>query len=138
VGYVVAVPCSQSAGGGTGYGHTGSRADALAASAPGQAWKRLPAGDGAKGPRLHDWALATLPIIREPAEGFERWLLIRRSITDPADLACYLCFGPAGTTIDQLVRIAGPAARPLSHTLAWSRCRRAHQARARSSHYWRR
>ena len=107
LGYVVAVPCSQSAGAGTGYGNTGSRADALAAAAPAQAWKRLSAGDGAKGPRLYDWALAALPIDREPSEGFERWLLIRRSIADPADLAYYLCFGPAGTTLSQLVRVAG-------------------------------
>src|SRR5262252_10678868 len=92
VGYVVAVPCSQSTGPGTGYGNTGSRADVLAASAPEQAWKRLSAGDGAKGPRLYDWALATLPIDREPTEGFERWLLIRRGIADPAELAYYLCF----------------------------------------------
>jgi SRSO17 transposase len=107
LGYVVAVPCSQSVGSGTGYGKTGSRADILAAAAPAQAWKRLSAGDGAKGPRLYDWAMATLPIARGPSEGFERWLLIRRSITDPAELAFYLCFGPAGTAIDQLVRIAG-------------------------------
>jgi SRSO17 transposase len=107
LGYVVAVPCSQSVGSGTGYGNTGSRADALGAAAPAQAWKRLSAGDGAKGPRLYDWALATLPIAREPSEGFERWLLIRRSTTDPTDLAYYLCFGPAGTTIGQLARVAG-------------------------------
>jgi SRSO17 transposase len=103
--YVVAVPCSQSTGPGTGYGNTGSRADVLAASAPEQAWKRLSAGDGAKGPRLSDWALATLP--GEPGEGPERWLLIRRSITDPAELAYYLCWGPAGTPIAELVRVAG-------------------------------
>jgi SRSO17 transposase len=107
IGYVVAVPCSQSTGPGTGYGNTGSRADVLAASAPEQAWKQLSAGDGAKGPRLSDWALATLPATGEPGEGFQRWLLIRRSITDPADLAYYLCSGPADTTIDQLVRVAG-------------------------------
>jgi SRSO17 transposase len=107
LGYVVAVPCSQSTGPGTGYGNTGSRADALAAAAPAQAWKRLSAGDGAKGPRLYDWAMATLPVTREPSEGFERWLLIRRSITDPGELAYYLCFGPAGSTIGHLVHIAG-------------------------------
>jgi SRSO17 transposase len=107
LGYVVAVPCSQSVSAGTGYGNTGSRADALAAAAPAQAWKRLSAGDGAKGPRLYDWAMATLPTGREPTEGFERWLLIRRSITDPEELAYYLCFGPAGTTIGQLIRVAG-------------------------------
>src|SRR5215469_16432156 len=107
LGYVVAVPCSQSVGAGTGYGNTGSRADALAAAAPAQAWKRLSAGDGAKGPRLYDWAMATLPIVRDPAEGYDRWLLIRRGITDPEELAYYLCFGPAGTIISQLVRVAG-------------------------------
>jgi SRSO17 transposase len=107
LGYVVAVPCSQSVGSGIGYGNTGSRADILAAAAPAQAWKRLSAGDGAKGPRLYDWAMATLPITGDPGEGYHRWLLIRRSITDPAELAFYLCFGPAGTTIGQLVRIAG-------------------------------
>jgi len=106
LGYVVAVPCSQSVGPGTGYGNTGSRADVLAAAAPEQAWKRLSAGDGAKGPRLYDWALATLPA-SEPGTGSERWLLVRRSITDPGELAYYLCSGPAGTGIDQLVRIAG-------------------------------
>src|SRR5499427_8653617 len=73
IGYVVAVPRSQSTRSGTGYGNTGSRADVLAASAPEQAWKRLSAGDGAKGPRLHDWALATLPA-GETGGGFERWL----------------------------------------------------------------
>jgi SRSO17 transposase len=69
--YVVAVPCSQSTGPGTGYGNTGSRADVLAAAAPAQAWKRLSAGDGANGPRLYDWALATCPAspAREPSGG---------------------------------------------------------------------
>ena len=56
---------------GTGYGNTGSRADVLAAAAPAQAWKRLSAGDGANGPRLYDWALATCPAspAREPSGG---------------------------------------------------------------------
>jgi SRSO17 transposase len=39
--------------------------------------------------------------------GTGRWVLIRRSLTEPADLAFYLCAGPAGTTIDTLVRVAG-------------------------------
>lgn len=51
--------------------------------------------------------MATLPIVRDPSEGYERWLLIRRSITDPDELAFYLGFGPADTTIDQLVKVAG-------------------------------
>jgi hypothetical protein len=83
LGYVVAVPGSQSVGPGTGYGSTGSRADALAAAAPAHAWKRLSAGDGAQGPRsmTGPWPPCRSP--GEPSEGFERWLLIRRSITGP-------------------------------------------------------
>lgn len=67
VGYVVAVPRSQSVGTGIGYGNTGSRADAVTADAPEQAWKRLSAGDGTKGPRLYDWAMATLADSRPPS-----------------------------------------------------------------------
>ena len=115
VGYVVAVPKSQSVGPGIGYGNTGSRADDLVADAPAKAWKRLSAGDGAKGPRIYDWAMATLPPRPDDQVGgpgtFHRWLLVRKSLTPDADgepeLAYYLCYGPAHTTIDQLVRIAG-------------------------------
>ncbi|MCW2879090.1 MAG: transposase [Sphaerisporangium sp.] len=115
VGYVVAVPRSQSVGTGVGYGNTGSRADAVTADAPEQAWKRLSAGDGAKGPRLYDWAMATLAPHSEDhlggPGGFQRWLLVRRSLTPnhqgELEMAFYLCFGPAGTALDQLVRIAG-------------------------------
>jgi hypothetical protein len=35
-----------------------SRADALVARAPEDAWKRRSYGDGAKGPRMFDWAVA--------------------------------------------------------------------------------
>jgi SRSO17 transposase len=115
LGYVVAVPCDQSVGPGIGYGNTGSRADVLAADAPEQAWKRLSAGDGAKGERLYDWAMATLAPHPDDelggVAGFGRWLLVRRSLTPndkgELEMAYYLCFGPTGTTIDQLVRIAG-------------------------------
>jgi hypothetical protein len=48
-------------------------------------------------PRLHDWAAATLPNTGTAEHGYRRWLLIRRSITDPTELAYYLCYGPAGT-----------------------------------------
>jgi SRSO17 transposase len=114
VGYVVAVPKSQSVGPGVGYGNTGSRVDAVTADAHEQTWKRLSAGAGAKGPRLYDWAMATLTPHPDDqvggSSGFARWLLVRRSLTPgehgELELAYYLCFGPADTTIDQLVAIA--------------------------------
>jgi SRSO17 transposase len=106
VGYVVAVPKSQWVGGGVG---SGVRADSVAAQAPPEAWKRLSCGDGAKGPRLYDWALADVRFETEP--GYRRWLLVRRSLTPNAkgelELAYYLCHGPTGTTIGDLIRVAG-------------------------------
>ncbi|MFF4623436.1 hypothetical protein ACFY2E_47190 [Nonomuraea jabiensis] len=66
IGYVVAVPRSQAISGGLG---PRARAESLVAEVPASAWKRLSAGQGAKGARLYDWAMATLPIIREPEEG---------------------------------------------------------------------
>src|SRR5215211_4757894 len=46
-------------------------------------WKRLSAGEGSKGPRLYDWL--RLPLNPPLQEGFERWLLVRRSMEDPEE-----------------------------------------------------
>jgi SRSO17 transposase len=80
-------------------------AELLAVAIPAADWQRRSAGDGAKGPRLYDWA--RLPIRPLGAPGWEYWLLLRRSLSDPTDLAYYVCFGPAETTIETLVRVAG-------------------------------
>jgi SRSO17 transposase len=103
IGYVLAVPRSQKipTDGGS------ARADALAVAAPALAWKRRSCGDGAKGPRLYDWAVASLPDTGTAQHGCTRWLLIRRSITKPDELAYYLCHGPAGTDDEELIRVAG-------------------------------
>ena len=65
-------------------------------------WVRLSAGDGAKGPRVYDWALVDIRPLREPGKGY--WLLARRSVAKPEELAYYVCYGPAGTTLEELVR----------------------------------
>jgi len=80
------------------------RADALAAMLAPQAWKKVSAGAGAKGPRTYHWARAT---IRPLEEGRNYWLLVRRSLADPDDLAYYLCHGPGRTPLRELVRVAG-------------------------------
>ncbi len=71
-----------------------------------EGWTRLSAGDGAKGPRVYDWAWGT---IRESAvqPGWREWWVARRSLSDPADLAFYLACAPAATTLEQLVAVAG-------------------------------
>lgn len=68
------------------------------------AWHRLSAGDGAKGPRLYDWA--HLPY-NGAAKGFACALLVRRSIAKPEEVAFYLTHAPDGTGLAELVRVAG-------------------------------
>jgi SRSO17 transposase len=68
------------------------------------AWQTLSAGDGAKGPRIYDWVAVQIRPLREPGVG--HWLLCRRSLDD-GELAYYFCYGPAGTTLGELVGIAG-------------------------------
>jgi len=68
-------------------------------------WHRLSAGQGSKGPRLYDWTC--LPYAGQEDDGWQHWLLVRRSLVDPTDLAYYVVFGPEGTTLEEMVRVAG-------------------------------
>jgi len=71
---------------------------------PEGAWQRLSAGDGAKGPRLYDWARVPY---NGGAEGFACALLVRRSIAEPAEIVFYLTHAPEGTALAELVQVAG-------------------------------
>ena len=68
-------------------------------------WRRHSAGDGAKGPRLYDWAL--IPAKEPTVDGWRQGLLIRRAIADPSELAFYLIHAPKATRLADLVRVAG-------------------------------
>ena len=81
------------------------RADRLAPRMEEPGWVRRSAGDGAKGPRVYDWARVEIRPLKEPGKGY--WLLVRRSIAKPGELAYYVCFGPVDTTLEELVRVAG-------------------------------
>jgi SRSO17 transposase len=72
---------------------------------PAKGWRRLSAGEGAKGPRLYDWAY--LPYRSLVAQGWKTGLLIRRKIGQPEELAFYLTLAPAVTSLAELVRVAG-------------------------------
>jgi SRSO17 transposase len=80
------------------------RAVKLAGQLPARAWRHLSAGDGAKGPRIYAWARVPIRPLREPGRG--HWLLVRRSLKD-GELAFYVCYGPARTTLAELVQVAG-------------------------------
>jgi SRSO17 transposase len=103
--FVLEIACKEPLWGRTSVGPAQVRADQLAASLPAEAWERLSAGWGAKGPRLYDWA--RLPLARWPWPGFQHWLLVRRSISQPEELAYYVVFAPKGTALTELVRVAG-------------------------------
>jgi SRSO17 transposase len=80
-------------------------------------WQRLSAGKGSKGERLFEWAWISTsqlmtggsavglgPVIEE---GFERWVLARRSLDDPTDPAYFTVFAPQNTPLESVVQVAG-------------------------------
>jgi SRSO17 transposase len=73
----------------------------------GASWVRASAGAGSKGERLYDWACLALSGAGAEDEA-GRWLLVRRNIDEPSKkLAYYLAYGPKGTPVGELVRVAG-------------------------------
>jgi SRSO17 transposase len=104
VAYVLAVKATQPLWAAGEQGPAEVPARQLVARLPARAWRRLSAGDGAKGPRVYDWARVELTRPGWPGRGF--WLLVRRRLTD-GELAFYVCFGPARTSLAELVRVAG-------------------------------
>ena len=95
-GYVLAVTSTQPLG--------RKPVEAWLEDVPAKGWTRLSAGDGAKGPRLYDWAYLPYGI---PSEGWKTGLLIRRKITRPHQFTFYLTRAPEPTSLAKLVRVAG-------------------------------
>jgi SRSO17 transposase len=87
-------------------------AEAIARDLDPTVWRRLSAGEGTKGARLHDWAyceLADLDAAEYDNECTGLWtrgLLIRRNIAD-GDVAFFTTWCPAGTGIAALVTVEG-------------------------------
>jgi SRSO17 transposase len=81
------------------------RADALIAGLDPRAWRRLSVGAGAHGVRAYEWARVPIRIAWRPGRG--HWLLARRKIDDPTEIAYYVCYGPRRATLLDLAWIAG-------------------------------
>jgi SRSO17 transposase len=62
-------------------------------------------GSVSKGPRLYDWARLRLFRLQSPP--WDYWLLVRRSISDPTDMAFYVTFAPDTTELKELAAVAG-------------------------------
>jgi SRSO17 transposase len=98
-GYVLAVPSNF-----TVRLPSGRKAAAamLARLIPARCWETRSCGRGCKGHRDYDWAWAATASPRH-------WVLIRRSCSDPADLALFYCHAPAGrpVSLPVLITVAG-------------------------------
>jgi SRSO17 transposase len=103
--FLLEVACKEPLWAATSGGPRQGRADRLAETLAPDSWQRLSAGAGAKGPRLYDWARVRLFRLGWP--GWEHWLLVRRSLHRPEELAYYVVFCPEGTPLATLVRVAG-------------------------------
>jgi SRSO17 transposase len=111
-GYVLGVASSHHFGSWIGKPPVAGAAEDIAMGLDASAWKRLSAGEGTKGPRLHDWAYCELADLDAGEyDGTQsglwtRGLLIRRNIAD-GDLAFFTTWAPAGTDIETLVKVEG-------------------------------
>ena len=77
----------------------------LVAALGAEGWCRLSAGDGAKGPRWYDWQW--LPLAAPLHPDWRRWLLVRRSLSDPTELTAYVVFAPHAAVLATVVQVAG-------------------------------
>ena len=77
----------------------------LATAEPLEGWRRLSAGAGSKGERLYDWARFRL--FRLQQAPWDHWLLVRRTIAKPNEMAYYVVFGPAATSLEAGSALAG-------------------------------
>ena len=72
---------------------------------PKRAWHKITIAAGSKGPRRYAWAW--VPINNDLGPRWRRWLLVRRSLDDPEELAYYIAAGPRRTTLTRLAKTAG-------------------------------
>ncbi len=68
-------------------------------------WQRLSQSQGTKGERLFDWA--RLPLVQAGIRDGRHWLVVRRCLDDPHELAYYLVWGPAETPLPTMVQAIG-------------------------------
>jgi SRSO17 transposase len=68
-------------------------------------WQRLSQSLGTKGERLFDWA--RLPVVHGGTVDGRHWLVVRRCLDDPDELAYYLVWSPLDTPLPLMVQAIG-------------------------------
>jgi SRSO17 transposase len=70
-----------------------------------QDWQRLSQSLGTKGERLFDWAL--LPLVQQGIVDGRHWLVFRRCLDKPDEVAYYLVWAPLATPLPTMVEAIG-------------------------------
>jgi SRSO17 transposase len=73
---------------------------------PERRWQRLTVAEGEKGPLTYDWAYQQVVESRDQLPGPDAWLLARRSVSNPTEIAYYVSNAPAGTPLLKLAQVA--------------------------------
>jgi hypothetical protein len=73
----------------------------VVANFPSHAWKRMAVVEGEKGPISYHWARQLVVESRDQLPGPDVWLLARCSISDPKQIAYYLAYTPAKSSLVQ-------------------------------------
>jgi len=73
---------------------------------PSDSWQRLTVSEGEKGPITYDWTRVRIVESRKGLPGPDGWLMARRSITDPTDIAYYLSNASQSTSLQTMAEVA--------------------------------
>ena len=79
---------------------------AVVANWPAEQWQRFSVAQGEKGPRIYDWGRVPVIESRDQLPGPEVWLLARRSVENPTEIAYYLALDRWETTLIELAQVA--------------------------------
>src|SRR2546425_549899 len=104
--YGLAVPCTEVVCVQTQSGCLRSSVASIAHHQLGtQDWQRLSQSQGTKGERLFDWAI--LPWFQHGSADHRHFLVVRRCLDDPGELAFYLVFARLSTPLSPIVQAIG-------------------------------
>lgn len=81
------------------------RIDKIVGEIPENDWVRHSIGDGSKGKRVYDWI--SWSVGKKDESGFERYVLSRRSVSNPEEYAYYFCYAPENTATEVLAEATG-------------------------------
>lgn len=86
-------------------GHKPERADAVVKRWD-ERFKLLSVGFGAKGERRYQWGRRRVYLARDGKPVMSLWLVVRRSLSNPDEMAYYLCWSPMDVGLKRLAKVA--------------------------------